>query len=189
MSWTLPFAGLGLVVADNPDDRCDAGVVEHIGGQADDGFDQVVLQHVAADFALARAGAAGEQRRAVQDDAEAAAADPCRRAHLGDEMQQKQQRAVADARQAGAEAAVEALLLVLACGFPSRSSSTPRRTADWRACSRSSCREAVVGERVAEEDVVDVLALDEHVGLADGVGLGVEFLAVHDAAGRRGCRP
>ena len=44
-------------------------------------------------------------------------------------------------------------------------------------------QQAVGGEGVAEDDVGDVLALDEHVGLADGVGLGVQFLAVHDQPG------
>ena len=38
---------------------------------------------------------------------------------------------------------------------------------------------AVVGQRVAEDDVADVLPLDEHVRLADGVGLRVELLPVH----------
>ena len=37
---------------------------------------------------------------------------------------------------------------------------------------------AVVGQGVAEHDVGDILALDQHVGLADRVGLGVEFLPV-----------
>ena len=36
---------------------------------------------------------------------------------------------------------------------------------------------AVVAQGVAKGDVAYVLAFDEHVGLADGVGLGVEFLA------------
>ena len=38
---------------------------------------------------------------------------------------------------------------------------------------------AVVGQRVAEDDVADVLPLDEHVRLADGVGLGVQLLPEH----------
>jgi hypothetical protein len=38
-------------------------------------------------------------------------------------------------------------------------------------------------QRVAEDDVADVLPLDEHVGLADGVGLGVQLLAVHRQPG------
>jgi hypothetical protein len=33
------------------------------------------------------------------------------------------------------------------------------------------------------DDVADVLPLDQHVGLADGVGLAVELLAVHGQAG------
>jgi hypothetical protein len=49
----LALAVGGLAVADDPDVGADAGVVEHVGGQADDGLDQVVLQHVAADLALA----------------------------------------------------------------------------------------------------------------------------------------
>ena len=44
-------------------------------------------------------------------------------------------------------------------------------------------RQAVVGKRVAEDDVGDVLPLDEHVGLADGVGLGVQLLPIHDEPG------
>ena len=108
----LALAVRGLAVADDPDVGADAGVVEHVGRQADDRLDQVVLQHVAADLALARSRAAGEQRRAVQDDAEPAAAI-LGRAHLRDQVQQEQQRAVADARQARPEAAVEALLLGL----------------------------------------------------------------------------
>ena len=43
--------------------------------------------------------------------------------------------------------------------------------------------QAVGGEGVAEDDVGDVLTLDEHVGLADGIGLGVELLAVYHEAG------
>jgi hypothetical protein len=38
---------------------------------------------------------------------------------------------------------------------------------------------AVIRQGVAEADVGNILALDQHVGLADGVGLGVEFLAEH----------
>jgi len=38
---------------------------------------------------------------------------------------------------------------------------------------------AVFGERVANHDVADVLALDEHVSFADGVGLVVQFLTEH----------
>jgi len=70
----LALAVRGLAVREDPHVGADAGVVEHVGRQADDGLQQVVLQHVAADLALARAGGAGEQRRAVEHDADAAAA-------------------------------------------------------------------------------------------------------------------
>ncbi len=43
-------------------------------------------------------------------------------------------------------------------------------------------RQAIGGKGVAEDDVPDVLAFDEHVRLADGVGLGIEFLPIHDEA-------
>jgi hypothetical protein len=41
-----------LSVANDPDIGTDAGVVEHVGGQPDDGLDQIVLQNVAADLAF-----------------------------------------------------------------------------------------------------------------------------------------
>lgn len=40
-------------------------------------------------------------------------------------------------------------------------------------------RQTVVGECIAEEDVAQVLALDQQVGLADRVGLGVALLPEH----------
>ena len=43
---------LGLAVADDPDVGADARVVEHVGGQGDDGLDEVILQQVPADLAL-----------------------------------------------------------------------------------------------------------------------------------------
>src|SRR6476646_8976220 len=72
-----------------------AGVVKG-GRRPDDGLHEVVLQHIAADFALARTGASGEQRRAVQHDAEAAATvlgGP----HLREEVHEEEERAVRDA--------------------------------------------------------------------------------------------
>ena len=45
--------------------------------------------------------------------------------------------------------------------------------------------EVIVGERVTKLDMADILPLDEHVGLADGVALGVQLLAkgAHDGLG------
>jgi hypothetical protein len=73
--------------------------------------------------------------------------------------------------------------------FPIHLQAAPRLKARLRSVSRDARKfchsrgQAVIGEGVAEDDVGDVLAFDEHVGLADGVGFGVEFLAVHDEAG------
>ena len=58
----LAPAVLGLAVGDHPDEGADTGVVEHLLGQGDDGFELVALDDPAADFALAAAGAAGKQR-------------------------------------------------------------------------------------------------------------------------------
>ena len=55
----------GLFVGEDPDVGRDAGVVEHVGRQGDDGFEQVALEEVAADLALAGTGAAGEERGAI----------------------------------------------------------------------------------------------------------------------------
>jgi hypothetical protein len=68
----LALAG-GLAVGEHPDVGGDAGVVEHVQRQGDDGFQPVVLDDPAADVALALAGVAGEQGRAVVDLGDAAA--------------------------------------------------------------------------------------------------------------------
>ena len=70
----LALPVLGLTVRHDPDVGVDAGVVEELVGQRDDGFEPVVLDDPAADLALARAGAAREERRAVEDDGDARAA-------------------------------------------------------------------------------------------------------------------
>ena len=178
----LALARLWLPVADDPDVGRNAGVVKHVGRQADDGFDEVILQDVAADLALAAARAAGEERGAIQHDAEARAAihgGP----HFRDEMEEEKQRAIGDARQAGTEAAIEALLgeLLADDGLDLLPLHAEGRIGEHVV--EEFAQQAIGGERVAEDDVGDVLPLDEHVGLADGVGLGVQLLAIHDEPG------
>ena len=56
-----------LAVAEHPDVGGDAGVVEHVERQGDDGLQPVVLDDPAADVALALPGVAGEERAAVVD--------------------------------------------------------------------------------------------------------------------------
>jgi hypothetical protein len=133
-------------------------------------------RQVAPDFGLARAGPAGEQRRAVEHDADAAAALHGR-AHLAEQVQQEQQRAVRHARQARPEAAAVALLLVLVADGLLDLLPLHAEGRVGEHVVEQLAQQAVVAERVAEHDVADVLAADQHVGLADGVRLGVQLLA------------
>jgi hypothetical protein len=92
----LALAVLGLAVGEHPDVGGDAGVVEHVQRQGDDGLEPVVLDDPAADVALALAGVAGEQRAAVVDLGDAAAQ---RRVvlHLAEHVGEEQHLAVAGA--------------------------------------------------------------------------------------------
>lgn len=119
---------------------------------------------------------------AVEHDAEAAAAVPGR-AHLGDEVHEEEQRAVAHAGQAGAEAAVVALFRVLFFDLLLNLLPLHAEGRIGEHVVEVLPMQAVGGEGVAEDDVGDVLPLDQHVGLADGVGLGVQLLSKHDEAG------
>ena len=57
-----------FAVCHHPDIGRDPRIVEKLLGQRDQGFEQIILKNEAADFALAAAGVAGEERRAVHDD-------------------------------------------------------------------------------------------------------------------------
>ena len=84
-------------------------------------------------------------------------------------MQQEQHRAVADGGGAGAEPAVEAELGVLVVDVGSLVFPVDAEGRVGQAVVELLVVEGVFGEGVAEGDVVDVLALDDHVGLADRV--------------------
>ena len=151
-------------------------------GQGDDGLQPVVFDDPAADFALAAAGVAGEEGRAVEDDGEAAAA-VLRGAHLGQHVLEKEERAVVHARRARAEAPAEAkgvallfdvALLLLPLHAEGR---VGEHVIEGPFLAVGGAVKAVLGEGVAEDDVIGVLALDEHVGLADGPGFVVPVLA------------
>ena len=68
----LAAAVCRLVVAQHPNVGGDSRVVEHVERQGDDGFEPVVLYDPPADVALALAGVAGEERRAVVNFGDAA---------------------------------------------------------------------------------------------------------------------
>ncbi len=181
MSWSFPLRGR-FAVADDPHVSGDARVVKHVGGEADDGFDQIVFNQVAADLALATPRTAGEQGGAVEHNAKAAAAI-FGRAHFGKEMEQKKQRAIGDARQSGAKTAVVPLLGGFLADFFFDLLPLHAEGRIGEHVIKVFAGQAVGGERVAEDDVGDVLTLDQHVGFADGVGLRVQLLAVHDQSG------
>lgn len=101
---------------------------------------------------------------------DAAAATVCR-AHLADRMQQGQQRAVRDARQAGTEAAGMALLVMLPPHL-----APDRRPIDVEGrvgehVVECPCGMPVLVQSISGQDGANVLALDDHVRLADGVAL------------------
>ena len=107
--------------------------------------------------------------------------------HLRDHVEQEEQRAVIDARQAGTEASVEAKLLVLLgdvvlLRLPLHAEGRiGQHVVELLVRVAVAIDEAFLGlagaEGVAEDDVLHVLALDHEIGAADGVGLGVVFLA------------
>ena len=187
----LALAVRGLPVRQHPDVGGDAGVVEEVERQGDDGFEPVVLDQPAADVALALAGVAGEERRAVVDLGDAAAERRLLvhlRGHVGQEEHlpvagagdERQLLALVhdlEARVAHAVLAahrLEVLLPALAVGRVGEHEVELLRG------------EGVVRERGplrAADDVVGALAfaLQQHVRLADGVGLGVDLLAVEQA--------
>ena len=70
----LALAFGGFLVGKHPDVGRNAGVVEHAFGQGDDGLQKIVLENVATDLAFTTARATRKQGRAVEDDADAAAA-------------------------------------------------------------------------------------------------------------------
>ena len=85
--WLEPLSGVdeldfpaptpGFPVAEDPDVGGNAGVVEHVQRQSDDGFQPIVLNDPATDVALALPGVPGEERAAVVDLGDAAAELSC----------------------------------------------------------------------------------------------------------------
>ena len=133
----LALALLRLAVRHEPQVGRDVGVVEHVRRQGHDRVQVVVLQDVAADLRFAAAGVAREQRRAVVDQADPAAAFAVdERAHLRQRVAagtaSAHQRCAAGLAQSGRRRPWRAR----ARRRP-EPASIRRRRADWRAGSRS----------------------------------------------------
>ena len=187
----LALAVCRLLVGQHPDVGGDAGVVEEVERQRDDGLEPVVLDQRATDVALALTRVPREERRAVVHLSDAAAQ---RRlvVHLRRHVGEEEHLAVAGPGDEGEflalvhhlEARVahpvlaahrfQVLLPALPVGRVGEHEVELLR------------REGVVRERGplrAADDVVGALALalQQHVCLADGVGLGVDLLAIQHA--------
>ena len=165
-----------LAIGEEPDIGLDAGIVEEVGRQSDDRLDPVMLQHPAPDLALAAAGTACKERRAIHDNADARAGLVI--THLGNHVLQEEKLAVGDARRASTKAAIMAHLLGLsldrlAIFLPVDAIG---RIADHVV--EFAAPVGVIGEGVAEGDLVRIMAGHQHVGTADREGFGVDFLAV-----------
>ena len=178
MSRTLPLRSAGLVLAKHPDVGADAGVVKKLLRQRDQGFEVIVLQDPAADLAFAGAGVAGEERRAVHDDADAAG-PLVRVVHPAEHVLEEQELAVADPRQTGLES-----ILGRPCGLGPDCLLIEVPVLAIRRIGEEVVERAVgvavMGQSAAEGDVVGVAAigaLDVQVGLADRERLRVDFLA------------
>ena len=179
----------GLAVAEHPDVGGDAGVVEHVQRQGDDGLEPVVLDDPAADVALALAGVAGKQRGAVVHLGDAAA-ELRVLLHLAEHVGQEQHLAVAGAgeqrvlgiaRVLDDEARVPHALLAAHALQVALPALAVGRIAEHKV--ELAGRKGVVGQRRVLRPADDVvgrvaLALEQQVGLADGIGLGVDLLAV-----------
>ena len=131
-----------------------------------------------------RAGAAGEQGRPVEHDGQPGAA-LVGALHLRNHVLQEQEAAVVDAGQPGTEAAREALDGVLVLHGVGHHLPLDAERGVGQQVVEPLALVLVVVEAVAELDVGGLLALDQHVGAAGGVGLGVHLLAEHHQAGLR----
>ena len=86
----LPPAVGALVPGQNKDIDPDIRIIKQLGGQRDNGLDQVLLQHPAPDLALTAGGAAGKERGTVGDNRRASVF----LIHLVDGVLQEQQLGV-----------------------------------------------------------------------------------------------
>ena len=165
----------GFTVGHNPQVGVDAGVVEELVRQGHNGFEPVVLNDPAPDFALARTGTAGKERRAVEDNGQARTT-LFGWLHLADHVLQEQQRPVVNARQSCAETPAESLFLVLAPDVVGLG--LPLHAKGWigEHVVELLSGKVVLGKAIAKGNMFDVLTLDHHVRPAHGKGLTVVVL-------------
>src|SRR5439155_2469031 len=117
-----------------------------------------------------------------EDDADAAAAF-LRFAHLRKHMLKKKQRTIINPRRAGTEAALETQGVMFL--FDETLLLFPLHP-EWRISQhviKLVVLEPIFRKGVAEDDVIGVLAFDEHVGFADGPRIVVPILTIEHRLG------
>ncbi|MGK0187938.1 MAG: hypothetical protein ACI9R3_003729 [Verrucomicrobiales bacterium] len=188
----LAFAVIGFSVCQHPDVGGDAGVVEHVQRQRDDGLQPVALNDPAADVAFALSGIACEQGRSVVHLGDAAAERGIV-LHLAQHIGKKHHLSVAGASDQGVfgiarvgddEARVSHSFFTahsFEIAFPTLA--VGRIGEHEVELTRA---EGVVRERRvlrATDNVIGSIAItfEQEVGFADRIGFGVDLLPNTDA--------
>ena len=183
----LAFAAFGLLVGQKPHVGGDTRVVEDVVRQLDNGINQVLLNQIATDVALTAACVARKQRRPVVNGSHAAALWlEFERFHLVNLLQHKQQLSVGRARgtihhllfageigQRQFKTVVKQRLLVVNLLLVCLPRFAVGRIGDHIA--KRLVGKGVVGDGVAQVHPTWVNTFDNQVGLANGVGLRVDF--------------
>ena len=97
MSCTLPRRSGCFPISKEPNVGCDTGVVEELLWQGNKGFQQIVLEYIAAYLTLAAGSVSGKKGRPVHNDGDTRAAFT-RVLGAGEHMQQEQKLTIADMR-------------------------------------------------------------------------------------------
>ena len=173
----IALAFRALVLGQNPDIGGDTRVVKQVGGQCDNGFQQILFQNPAANLAFARCRTARKQRTAVFDNRSATHVV----VHLVNSRLHKNQLGVAAARQTCTPASILAALKLVADSIllPGLGVFSCPRRAERRIFQHEAhldVGEAILFESIGIAEVFNVLPFNHHLCQTDSVGLGHKLL-------------
>lgn len=173
----LAFAFCSFVLGEDPDVGGDAGIIEEIGWQCDDGFDEVVFKHPPPDLTFARSSAAREEWTAVFNDGSATELV----VHFVDGRLEEEHLHVTRAWEPCAPTTVEPFEVFVFDGLFNTFCcilAAPGSTEWWvfQDETHFDVWEAVSFHGVLIADILGVLPFDKHFGKADGVRFRVHFL-------------
>ena len=166
------FPSVLFAVGQNPDISGNAGVVEQLIRKANNSLQQIIFNNPAADFTFSASGITGEHWRTVKYNTDATSTF-FRRVHFGNQMLEKQERAVRDAGQTSAKSATIPLrsrfvLNELLYLFPLHAK---RRVAQHIV--KGLGLESVLVEAVSQNDTAVGITFQNHIGTARCVCFGV----------------